>query len=35
MSWISEATDWKTQIVPDDLREAAIAEAKQMIAAAQ
>jgi len=35
MSWISEATGWKTQIVPDDVREAAIAEAKQMIAAAQ
>jgi len=35
MSWISESTDWKTEIVPDDLREAAIAEAKQMIAAAQ
>jgi len=33
MSWISEATDWKTQIVPDDLRESAIAEAKNMIAA--
>jgi len=33
MSWISEATGWKTQIVPDDLPEAAIAEAKQMIAA--
>jgi len=35
MSWISEETDWKTQIVPDDIREAAIAEAKQMIAASQ
>jgi len=35
MSWISESTGWKTQIVPDDIRDAAIAEAQQMIAAAQ
>jgi len=34
MSWITEATGWKTQIVPDDLRDAAIAEAKQLISAA-
>ena len=33
MSWISEATGWKTQIVPDDVRDAAVAEAKQLLAA--
>lgn len=35
MSWISEATGWKTEIVPDAIRDAAIAEAQRLIAAAQ
>jgi len=35
MLWISEKTGWKAQIVPDDIRDAALAEAKQMIDAAQ
>ena len=35
MSWVTEATGWKTEIVPDAIRDAAIAEAQRLIDAEQ
>ena len=35
MSWVTEATGWRTEIVPDAIRDAAIAEAQRLIDAEQ